>query len=284
MSDTAAPPAPIGIIAGGGSVPFAVAETVEANGGRAILFALRGFCDKERVKAFRHHWIALGQLGRFLKLARSEGCHDLVFIGTLVRPAISELRLDWETIRVIPRVVAAFRGGDDHLLTGVGRIFEQHGFRLIGASDVAPQLLMPDGRLTAAAPDAIASSDMAKGRALLDAIGPFDVGQAVVVIDGHVVAMEDIEGTDALLARVARLRSEGRIRAPKGKGVLVKLPKPAQDRRFDMPTLGPRTIEGVVAAGLAGIAVAAGGTLLADAQEMVRLADKAGLFITGWTA
>jgi DUF1009 family protein len=197
---------------------------------------------------------------------------------------LSELRLDWGTIRVMRSLLAAFRGGDDHLLSGVSRIFERDGFRLVGIKDVAPDLLMPEGCLTRTVPDSSQNADIAKGRALLQALSPFDIGQAAVVIDGHVVAVEDIGGTDALLAHVARLRAQGAIRARPGRGVLVKAPKSGQDLRFDLPTLGPRTIEGVAAASLAGIAVVAGNTIVAESQAMIEAADKAGLFVTGLAA
>src|SRR5882762_9036521 len=134
---------PIGLIAAGG----------------VILFALKGACDPVRVERFRHHWILVGQVGRAVKLFRSENCRDLVFIGTLVRPALSEIRLDWGTVRVIGRVWAAFRGGDDHLLSGIGRILEQDGFRMVGIRDVAPDQLMPEGRLTLKSPDENAMAD-----------------------------------------------------------------------------------------------------------------------------
>jgi Uncharacterized protein conserved in bacteria len=221
------------------------------------------------VERFRHHWISVGQFGRATKLFRAENCRDLVFIGTLVRPALTELRLDWGTLRVISRLLTAFRGGDDHLLSGIGRILEQDGFRMVGIKDVAPDLLMPEGCLTRAAPDPNAAADIAKGREVLGALSPFDIGQAAVVIDSHVVAVEDIEGTDGLLARVARLRDEGRIRARPGRGVLVKAPKSGQDLRFDLPTIGPRTIDGVAAAGLGGGAIVAGNTIVVEPQAMI---------------
>ena len=265
-------------------MPFAVADSLAARGIAPVLFALKGACDPAGVARFRHHWISVGQLGRAKKLFRSEGCRDLVFIGSLLRPALSEVRLDWGTIRVLGRLMAAFRGGDDHLLSGIGRILEQDGFRMVGIRDVAPDILMPAGCITRAAPDATATADIAKGRGVLRALGPFDIGQAVVVIDGHVVAVEDIEGTDALLVRVARLRSEGRIRAGTARGVLVKAPKSGQDLRFDLPTVGPRTIAGVADAGLAGMAVIAGNTIAAESQAMIEAADKAGLFIQGLPA
>jgi len=275
---------PVGLIAAGGAMPFAVADSLKARGIDSVLFALKGACDPASVERFRHHWISVGQLGRAVKLFRSEGCRDLVFIGTLVRPALSEIRLDWGTLRAIGQVLAAFRGGDDHLLSGIGRILERDGFRMVGIKDVAPDLLVPVGSLTRAIPDANAAADIARGRAVLSALGAFDVGQAVIVIDGHVVGVEDIEGTDGLLARVARLRGEGRIRAKAGCGVLVKGPKSAQDLRFDLPTIGPRTVEGAVKAELAGIAVVAGNTIVAEPQAMIEAADAVGLFVTGLPA
>ena len=275
---------PVGLIAAGGVMPFAVADSLIARGIQPVLFALRGSCDPTRVARFRHHWIAVGQLGRALKLFRAENCRDLVFIGTLVRPALSEIRLDWATLRVVPRVLAAFRGGDDHLLSGVGNILERAGFRMVGIRDVAPDLLMPEGCVTRAAPDQKAAADIARGREVLHALSPFDIGQAAIVIDGHVVAVEDIEGTDGLLARVARLRAEGRIRGKSARGVLVKAPKSGQDLRFDLPTVGPRTVEGAAAAQLAGIAIVAGNTIVVEPQIMIEAADAAGLFVTGFPA
>ena len=272
---------PIGLIAAGGVMPFAVADSLVARRLNPVLFALKGACDPVRVERFRHHWISVGQVGRAVKLFRSENCRDLVFIGTLVRPALSEIRLDWGTLRVIGRVWAAFRGGDDHLLSGIGRILEQDGFRMVGIRDVAPDLLMPEGCITRSAPDQSAAADIARGRDVLRALSPFDIGQAAIVIDGHVVGVEDIEGTDGLLARVVHLRAEGRIRAKAARGVLVKAPKSTQDLRFDLPTIGPRTIEGAAKARLAGVAIVAGNTIVVEPQTMIEAADAAGLFVTG---
>ena len=136
---------PVGVIAGGGAMPFAVADSLQKRGIAPVLFALRGACDPVAVERFRHHWISVGQLGRAIKLFRSEGCRDLIFIGTLQRPALSEIRLDLGTIRRIGHIMSAFRGGDDHLLSGIGRILEQDGFRMVGIRDVAPDILMPEG-------------------------------------------------------------------------------------------------------------------------------------------
>ena len=272
---------PVGLIAGGGTMPFAVADSLDARGTPPVLFALRGVCDPKPVARYRHHWISIGQYGRLKKLFRSEGCRDLVFIGTLARPALSEIRLDFGTLGVLRQIWASFRGGDDHLLSGIGRIFERDGFRLLGIKDIAPALLAPEGCLTRVVPDSAASADIALARTVLAALGPFDIGQAAVVIDRHVVGVEDIEGTDGLLARIASLRERGRIRAPEKRGVLVKAPKHGQDLRFDLPTIGPSTVEGAATARLAGIAVVAGNTLVAEPQAMIEKAEACGLFVTG---
>jgi UDP-2,3-diacylglucosamine hydrolase len=275
---------PVGLIAAGGAMPFAVADSLAARGVTPVLFALRGVCDEQQAARFRHHWIAIGQLGRAMKLFRDEGCRDLMFIGSLVRPALSEVRLDWGTLRLLGQVWSSFRGGDDHLLSGIGRILEGQGFRMVGIKDIAPDLLMPEGALTGAKPDERAAADIAKGREVLRALSPFDIGQAAVVIDGHVVGVEDVEGTDGLLARIARLREQGRIRSADGRGVLVKAPKAGQDLRYDLPAIGPRTVEGAANARLAGIAVIAGNTIVAEPQAMIAAADKAALFIMGVAA
>jgi len=273
--------AAVGIVAGGGTLPAAVARSLEAQGRRPVMFAIKGYCDPTTVAGRAHHWVALGQIGRLTRLLRSEQCRDVVSVGSLVRPALSELRLDWQTLLLMPSLIRAFRGGDDHLLTSVARIFADNGFKLVGVNEVAPELTVPEGALTKRAPDEAALRDIAKGRAALAALSPFDVGQAAIVIDEHVVALEDIEGTDALLDRIARLRETRRIRAPAGRGVLVKAPKSGQELRLDMPALGPRTVSGAAQAQLAGIAVVARRTLLADGAAVVTAADRAGLFVVG---
>ncbi len=273
--------AAVGIIAGGGALPDAVARSLEARGRRPVVLAIRGSCDPATVSGRAHHWIALGQFGRLMRLIRREQCRDVVTVGSLVRPALSELRLDWLTLRVMPSLIRAWRGGDDHLLTSLVRIFADNGFRLVGVSEVAPELTMPEGVLTRRKPDDAAMRDIARGRAALAAISAFDVGQAAVVIDQHVVALEDIEGTDGLLRRVAHLREARRIRSAAGRGVLVKAPKSGQDLRLDMPVVGPDTVRGAVEAQLAGIAVVAGRTLMVEPDGIIATAERNGLFVVG---
>lgn len=272
---------PVAVVCGGGSLPATVADALVGQGRGVVMFPLHGWADPAAVERFRHHWIHIGQLGRFSRLARSEGCRDLVLIGTLVRPTIQQLRLDIETLRVMPRIIRAYRGGDDHLLSGIGRILEDYGFRLVGAHEVAPQILAPLGHVGRFAPTPRDEADITRGLALLAATGPFDVGQAAVVADGRVLAVEAAEGTDHMLAHIAEMRRGGRIRSAAGTGVLVKAPKPSQDRRFDLPTVGPSTVEHIAAAGLAGLAVVAGGVIVVEPARVMALADKANIFVAG---
>lgn len=214
-------------------------------------------------------------------MARSAGCRELVCIGTLLRPALRDLRLDWTTLRLLPRIYGFFRGGDDHLLTALGRLLEEHGFRLLGAHEVAPEILAPAGVLGDRAPAARDWEDIKRGFAVLDAIGSFDVGQAVVIANGRVLAIEAAEGTDGMLERVAALREVGRAPERAGVGVLVKAPKPQQDRRLDLPSIGPTTVERVRVAGLAGIAVRAREAIIIEPVALAEAARRAGIFVVG---
>jgi UDP-2,3-diacylglucosamine hydrolase len=270
---------PLAVICGGGSLPFVVADAAARRGRRVVLLALRGWADAQRVAAYPHHWIRLGQFGRFCRLAREEGCRDIVLIGSVVRPALWQLWPDIGTLRVMPRVARMYRGGDAYLLAGLADLLEQHDFRLIAAQDLAPDILMPAGAIGTRQPSEAARRDIARGLALLRATGPFDIGQAVVVANNHVLAVEAAEGTDQMLARVADLRRNGRIGA--AGGVLVKAPKPGQDRRIDLPTIGPRTIEGAARARLDGLAVVAGSSIVAEPERIASLADRAKLFVFG---
>jgi UDP-2,3-diacylglucosamine hydrolase len=278
---TLAEDGPLAIICGGGSLPFAVADAVGRRGRRVVLFAIRGWADPQRVAGYPHHWAAVGQFGWFCRLASQEGCREVVFIGSMVRPAIWQIRPDFRTLRLLPRIFGIFRGGDDHLLKGVAAIFEEHGFRLLGAHAVAPEILMPEGALGRERPSDRDRADIAKGLALLNASSPFDVGQAVVVANARVLAIEAAEGTDRMLARITELRQSGRIAVGLRRGVLVKAAKRGQDRRLDLPSIGPQTIEGAARAGLAGIAVVAGSTIVAEPEHIGTIADRERLFVVG---
>jgi DUF1009 family protein len=272
---------PLAIISGGGSLPFAVADAVLARRRDVVLFAVSGITDAARVAKYRHEWIAVGQGGKLFARMRRQGCRDVVCIGSVTRPPIWKFRFGWETLLLLPAIISSVRGGDNHLLSVMGRILERSGFRVVAAHDVAPEILMSEGEATRRKPKPADRGDIALGLSLLRAIGPFDVGQAAVVINRHVVAVEGVEGTDAMLARVADLRRQKRLNTPAGAGVLVKAPKSGQDRRFDLPTIGPKTVDAAREAGLGGIAVVAGETLVAEPEQLIKAADQGGLFVTG---
>jgi DUF1009 family protein len=279
MPDAAPARDSIAIVCGGGSFPGAVADAIAKRGRRPVMFAVRGWADPAVVERYAHHWIAIGQAGRFFRLAHAEGCRDMLFIGTLLRPPITQIRLDWQTICMMPHLVRSFRGGDNRLLSGLASLAEDAGLRVIGAQDVAPDILAPEGVLGGCLPSERDRDDITRALALIAAMGPFDIGQAAIVANHHILAVEAAEGTDNLLARVAALRQQGRVTTPPGVGVLVKAPKPDQDRRFDLPSIGPQTIENVARAGLAGVAVVAGSTIMAEPERVIATADKAGVFV-----
>jgi DUF1009 family protein len=191
------------------------------------------------------------------------------------------LRPDFLAIKSLPKIISAYRGGDNHLLTGVSKLFEEQGFRLVGAHEVAPEILVPEGALGRVDASGKDREDIAFGFAYLQASGAFDIGQAAVVAGKRILAVEAAEGTDQMLARVTELRVTGRIGDALGSGVLVKAPKPGQDHRFDLPSIGPRTVAGVVGAGLAGIAVVSGRSVVAEPESVVSEADRAGIFVVG---
>jgi UDP-2,3-diacylglucosamine hydrolase len=272
---------PIAIVSGGGTLPFATADAAMQRGRRAVLLALRGSADPARVADYPHHWIAVGQIGRMCRLARQEGCRDMVFIGGLVRPTLSQLRFDFETVRLLPRLARIFRGGDGHFFHGIVNIFEERGFNVVGAHEVAPSILMPEGPLGRNRPSATDLADIQRGLEFLRATGPFDVGQAVVIAQSRILGVEAAEGTDHMLGRFADVRRSGRIRIPAGTGVLVKAPKQDQDRRIDLPSIGPKTIDSAINAGLNGIAVVAGSAIMAEPEQIAEMADRANLFVVG---
>ena len=271
---------PVGIVAGGGAFPAAVAEAVIAQGRDVLLLLIRGFADPA-LERYPHQWFRLGSLGSITAMAKARGVRDVVMVGALTRPRVSDLGFDWTMLRLLPRIARLFRGGDNHLLSGVLELVAEQGFNLVGAHEVAPGLLLPQGVLGARAPSAQDRQDMAHGLDVIRTLGPFDVGQGVIVVDGFVAAVEAAEGTDQMLARYGDMRRTGRLRFHAGRGVLVKAPKPGQDRRVDLPSLGPATVARAAEVGLGGIAFEAGGAIVPDVQALVAGADAAGLFIFG---
>lgn len=279
MTDTT----PLGIIAGAGAFPLALARAATEQGRPVFGLLLKGIAGPE-LEAYPHAWVGIGRFGAILKAARKAGCRDLVLIGSLVRPNLWTTVPDLGALKVLPDVVKLYRGGDDHLLRGIAGLLEREGFRLLAAQDVAPELLMPAGVLGRHAPTEADRADIAVALAAIAALGPYDVGQGMVIGGRRIVAVEGAEGTDGMLDHCRQMRESGRLKWPPGTGLIVKAPKPGQDRRIDMPAIGPATIEKAAAAGLRGVAVPAGSALVVDMEEVMRRADALGLFVVGLEA
>ena len=211
--------APLALICGGGSLPLAVADSVARRGRKVLLFPLQGVARPQDYAGRPHTWVRIAKFGTFERAAQAAGCRDMVLIGSLVRPSIWQLRFDWTTLKFIPRIAAAFAGGDDYLLSSVAKLIEGRGFRVLGAHEVAPEILVPEGTLGCVHASERDRTDVNLGLDYLRATGGFDVGQAVVVAGKYVLAVEAAEGTDGMLARVAEMRANGRVRAPGGTGV-----------------------------------------------------------------
>jgi DUF1009 family protein len=268
-------PRKLGIIAGGGNLPGQVAAAARASGREVFIAAIDGFADPGIVASFTHQFFRLGAVGAIRQALRAHGCTEVVMIGPVKRPSLLALRPDAEGAKLLTKIGRAAFAGDDGLLAAIIRVLSEDGFTVLGAHDIMADMLGPSGLLTATAPDAAAMADVERGVLVLKIVGPADVGQACVVQQGIVLAMEAVEGTDAMLSRIPGLMRPG------PGGVLVKLAKTGQDRRADLPTLGKQTIQNASSAGLRGIAFEAGGTILTDRQEMIKAADAAGLFLIG---
>jgi DUF1009 family protein len=242
-----------------------------------------GICGeaREEIERFPHTWVKWGEVGKMFRALDSNGCGDIVIIGGVNRPDFSNVRLDLGAIKTLPFILSLGTGGDDHVLSRVVRFFEEKGYRVHGAGDVAPELLAGEGVLGAKTPTAEDMPDIDLALRVVGALGRLDVGQAAVVARGYVLAVEAAEGTDAMLTRCAEIRAAGRAGKDGRAGVLVKAPKPGQEERVDLPTIGPDTVAKAAAAGLTGIAVAAGRVLIAERAATIAAADRDGLFLIG---
>jgi len=269
---------PLGIIAGRGPLPCVLAEAAGAREIPLHIVGIRGEAHEE-IERFPHTWIKWGEIGKLMAALENNGCKDLVIIGGVNRPDFENVRVDFGAIKTLPFLLSLAKGGDDHVLSRVVGFFEQKGYRVHGAGVIAPELIAGEGRLSTKAPSAEDMADVAIGLKVVRALGRLDVGQAAVVAKGHVLAVEAAEGTDAMLLRCAELRKAGRARGRRG--ILVKAPKPGQEERIDMPTIGPDTMRHAAAAGLDGVAIAAGRVLMAERAATIAAANTNKLFLIG---
>jgi DUF1009 family protein len=273
---------PLGIVAGGGDLPVKLAAHASMSGRKVFVLALQGFADPALLARHPGAEAALGEIGKAIRLLDEAGCREIVFAGAVQKPNFSTssanlaaLKFDLHGASLFPQLAVAAGKGDDALLRVVLGAFEKAGFSVIGADDVLADLLAPSGAMGNVEPSDADWLDVRAAAAAALELGARDEGQGAVARDGAVIAREAADGTDAMLSRVAVVEPR--------RGVLVKRPKPQQERRIDLPTIGMTTVQRAADAGLAGIAVAAGGALVLDAADAVRRANELGLFVYGFT-
>jgi len=263
----------LAIVAGGGPLPRRVIEACRRRGRAVLVVGLDGQTDPETVpEGPPHLWSRLGSAGSLVDRLAASGIAEICLVGAIRRPGLAELRPDWKTAMLLGRIGLA-AGGDDAVLRAIARVLSERGFTVVAPHDLMDDLLATEGPLTSARPDAQARADIARALAVARAVGALDVGQGAVVQQGIVLAVEAAEGTDAMLARCADLARPG------PGGVLVKARKPQQDERLDLPTIGETTVVAAARAGLRGIAVEAGGALVAEPDAVRAAADRLGLFV-----
>jgi len=271
------------LIAGLGDLPVAIAENAVATGQGVHVLRLKGF-EEPRLSSYPGAVVGLGEIGGALSRFKEAGCTDIVFAGIVRRPNFSDLKLDLKGAALLPKVISEARKGDDALLRVLVQEFEKNGFNVIGSDKAHAALLAPAGLIAGPPPSGASMQDLEVAARIAAATGALDIGQGCVVCDGLVLAVEAQEGTDEMLRRCATLPDTVRGTPAARRGVLVKRPKPVQERRIDLPTTGVSTIELAAAAGLAGIGIEAGGALMLNRPAMEKRAAELGLFLYGFPA
>lgn len=271
----------LAIICGYGQMPVEIAQGSLQAGRRPYLFGIEGEADPS-ISAYPHEIMTWGQIGKLFKFLKRLDINQVVFAGGIKRrPDLLKLKLDLVAIMSLPQVFTFMLGGDNSVLSGTIKLFERRGIEIVGPHQIAPQLLTRNGTIAGRKPGAKALQTIRLGFSACKALGAFDVGQASVAEAGRVVALEGVEGTDAMLDRIVSMRKIGKM-PPEGKhGVLVKTMKPGQDMRVDLPAIGPNTIEGVIRAGLKGIALEAEHSIILEREKTIAAARNGGVFIYG---
>ncbi|MBR6327559.1 MAG: UDP-2,3-diacylglucosamine diphosphatase LpxI [Alphaproteobacteria bacterium] len=265
----------LGVIAGGGSLPRLLVEYLRQNQSPFEVLAISGNADEQSLKQIcTVKTVRLGEAGTGFKYFKEKNVQDVIMIGTIRRPSLSDLVPDIRTAAFFAKIGLKALG-DDGLLRALIKEIEHEGFRVLGIHEVLPDILLSEGILTRKKPDKQALSDIKRGLEVATTLGKLDVGQSVVVQQGLVLGVEGIEGTDELIKRCGTYKRKG------DGGVLVKIRKPEQDMRVDLPTIGVTTIENAHQAGLKGLAVHAGNALVVNQKEVVRLANLYKMFLIG---
>ncbi len=264
------------IIAGQGPLPGLLVAALHSRGEACILAEMEGF--PVTVPGVKALGFRIERLVPLLDHLSQAGVSRVVFAGAVRRPRLEPEHFDARTATLVPRLLAALQSGDDAALRAVIGIFEDWGFTVVGADTIVPDLV-PGAGILAGSPSEADRADVARAAAIVSSLGGLDLGQGAVVAQGLCLAVETLPGSDAMLAFVADHAARLRPDPAGAKGVLYKAPKPGQDRRIDLPALGPDTLRAAHRAGLAGIAWQAGGVLLLDHKTMLTEAEALGLFL-----
>ena len=267
----------LGIIAGSGDLPGRLIAACQKMGREVFVLSFPEANDKDAIASVPNEQVHLGAIGHAISLLKIHGVQELVMAGRIERPSLSSIRPDMGAAKLLARIGGSLFSGDDKLLTIVIGFLEDEGFKVVGVDEILSELLAPEGLIGIVYPDKRAQADIELGAKVARTIGMMDIGQAVLVQQGTVLGIEAVEGTDRLIERCAPFRIEG------GGGVLVKVKKPRQERRADLPTIGVATIENLHKAGFTGVAVEAGGSLIMDRKAVARAADAYGIFVVGFT-
>ncbi len=266
---------PLGIVAGSGALPEKLVAYCQKEKRDFCIVGFKNQTDEKLLKQAPHILVKLGQLKKPIQFLKQNNVKELVLIGAVRRPSVFELKPDLKTFRLLMKYGLS-RHGDDKVLCLVDQVLSEEGFELHGVHEYLPELIMPKGILGKVKPTDKHLKDIEKAEDVLYQLGKADVGQSAVLQNRLILGVEAIEGTDELIKRCGKYQRKG------GKPVLVKMKKPDQDERFDLPTIGPKTIENLNAGGYAGVALQANSALIVELEKTVRLADQYGLFVYGF--
>ena len=264
----------LGMIAGGGMMPVEIIKYCNKNGIEIFVVGIEPFAKEEELKDAPHIFAKIAEAGKIFKALKSNNVYNIVLAGGIKRPSFKEMIPDWEGMKMISKL-AIKKMSDDSMFRAVMDEIESRGFKVVGIEEVVPEMLFQEGIYGKVKPSSDDKDDIERGITVAKAIGAVDVGQAVVVQEGMVLALEAVEGTDMMLSRASQLKKAGK------NPVMVKVLKPGQDMRVDLPAIGKQTIEQLQKYGMGGIAVEAGGILIIEREEVIKMADEAGIFIVG---
>jgi len=264
----------LGVIAGDGMMPVEIINHCNRVGREIFVVGIEPYAKEEQLKNAPHTFAKIGEAGKILKTMAKNDVREIVLAGGVKRPSFKELIPDWKGAKIMAKL-AIKKMSDDNMFRAVIEEIESHGFKVVGIEEVVPEMLFSEGVYGKVKPSVEDMDDIQRGITVAKALGSVDVGQAVVVQEGMVLAVEAIEGTDMMLSRAATVKKQGKP------PVMIKILKPGQDMRADLPAIGLQTIEQLKKYGIKGIAVEAGGILLIEREAVIKMANEAGIFIIG---